>query len=160
MAWVPGNTKLPQLCAKVEDYDPDRFICDSCSEKEIFDICVSSERMGHVLFCFVKHIEAMDHLNKEEYQSMLKTIRLRKKAKRAIASLAREDHPDTMKEQRAEHMNARHLAEHAGTQQGFNSMSHGIDNSTATGVAQMPARCGPKEMPEDCIWNPPSDGEN
>ncbi|KAF9773279.1 hypothetical protein IL306_008944 [Fusarium sp. DS 682] len=128
------------------------------------------ERMGHVLFRFIKYIKANRRLTKGEYQSKRKTVHLRKKAERAIASVQMRYDSGPVGDRRAEHKHnvntnmlgcmidisnsLRVLAECTVHQHNVNGVA------AIVGHIQMPARCGPKELPEDCIWNLPSDEEN
>lgn len=121
--------------------------------------------MGSLLERFIKHASDNRLITKEAYDSDPKTIQLREMASRAIASYLNRSDADTMKDYRAEHKRA----------VATNTLSTLIDISNSlriiaqctlhksgleAGIAdllEMPARCGPEEMPEECLWKFPLD---
>jgi hypothetical protein len=144
--------------------------------------------MGSLLERFIQHTKASRRLTKQAYDSKPKTIRLRKKASRAIASYSNRSAADSMKNHRAEHKRViatntlsclidisntlRHIAQHgipgcqelcvnaAGCQQVSVSHAGATNSDVSSGpstAAEMPVRCGPDKMPDECLWDLPSD---
>ncbi|TXC08072.1 hypothetical protein FocTR4_00004135 [Fusarium oxysporum f. sp. cubense] len=125
-----------------------------------------TQRMGSLLERFIQHIKANRRLTKKAYDSKPKTIRLRKKASRAIASYSNRSAADSMKNHRAEHKRViaintlsclidisntlRHIAYPAG------ATNSDVSSGSST-AAEMPVRCGPNKMPDECLWDLPSD---
>ncbi|KAF5578511.1 bypass of stop codon 6 [Fusarium pseudocircinatum] len=176
MDWFPSETnlkKIPKICIDEEDFNREEFHCEVCDEVRIdyldgeSDPCCDggTQRMGSLLERFIKHIKANRRMTEEAYNSNPKTIRLRKKARRAIASHSNRSDADTMKDHRAEHKRA----------VATNTLSTLIDISNSLRVIaectldrsdlnngntksfDMPPRCGPEEMPEACLWKFPLD---
>ncbi|RBR06342.1 hypothetical protein FVER53590_07629 [Fusarium verticillioides] len=184
MDWSPSKLapkELPRVC--MEDYDPQEHTCNHCDDK--FEECYAvnialvhrwysdinltqgDERMGDLLHRFIKHIMANRNLSKKAYESNAKTIRLRKKANRAIASHHESCHLANPEDRHAEQQNA--IA--------MNTLACLIDISNSqriqaqcaiintgsisfdTIVPQMPARLGPEKMPAECLGDLSSDSE-
>ncbi|SCV37016.1 uncharacterized protein FFB14_06378 [Fusarium fujikuroi] len=164
MDWFPSKAEpkeIPAMCIDEEDFDREDFDCDPCG----MDCGGGTQRMGTLLERFIKHIKANRRVTKEAYDSNPETIRLRKKASRAIASHSNGDAAGSMKDHRAEHKRA----------VATNTLSTLIDISNSlriiaqctlhesgleAGIAdllEMPARCGPEMMPEECLWKFPLD---
>ncbi|KAF5657393.1 bypass of stop codon 6 [Fusarium circinatum] len=121
--------------------------------------------MGSLLERFIKHIKVNRRMTKEAYDSDPKTIRLRKEARRAIASHSHRSEADTMKDYRAEHKRAV-TTNTLSSLIGINNSLHIIaqcmlhNSGLAAGSSDLlekPTRCGPEEMPEDCLWKFPLD---
>ncbi|KAL5610211.1 hypothetical protein FOVSG1_004892 [Fusarium oxysporum f. sp. vasinfectum] len=152
------------------------------------EVATGTRRMGSLLERFSQHTKANRHHTKKAYDSKPKTIRLRKKASRAIASYSNRSAADSMKNHRAEHKpviaintlsclidisnTLRHIAQHgipgcqelcvnaAGCQQVSVSPAGATDSDVSSGpstAAEMPVRCGPDKMPDECLWDLPSD---
>ncbi|KAF5718372.1 bypass of stop codon 6 [Fusarium globosum] len=172
MDWYPIETSLKQLpgiCIDEEGFDRENFFCNVCEEYSVdFDDDYGgcdgdTQRMGSLLERFIKHARDNCHITKEAYDSDPKTIQLREMASRAIASHSNRSDADTMKDHRAEHKRA----------VATNTLSTLIDISNSlrviaqctlhtsgldlTKLIEMPARCGPEEMPEECLWKFPLD---
>ncbi|KAH7178789.1 hypothetical protein DER46DRAFT_696452 [Fusarium sp. MPI-SDFR-AT-0072] len=166
MDWYPSKREpkeIPEICIDEEDFDREEFYCGNCGGGE--DCDGGTQRMGSLLKRFIQHIKINRRLTKKAYDSKPKTIRLRKKASQAIASYSHRSAADSMKNHRAEHKRAiatntlsclidinnsrRVIAQCTLHTSGFRS---GI-----TDAPQMPARCGPDKMPEECLWDFPLD---
>ncbi|EXA33678.1 hypothetical protein FOVG_14981 [Fusarium oxysporum f. sp. pisi HDV247] len=188
--WYPSKRepkKIPEICIDEEDFDREEFYCGNCD-------CGGggcdggTQRMGSLLERFIQHTKANRRLTKKAYDSKPKTIRLRKKASRAIASYSNRSAADSMKNHRAEHKRViaintlsclidisntlRHIAQHgipgcqelcvnaAGCQQVSVSPAGATNSDVSSGsstAAEMPVRCGPNKMPDECLWDLPSD---
>ncbi|KAF5580061.1 bypass of stop codon 6 [Fusarium subglutinans] len=159
--WFPKK-QIPEICIDEEDFNREEFLCEACDqvcfdylEKKSYAGCDGgTQRMGSLLERFIKHIKVNRRMTKEAYNSHPKTIRLRKKARRAIASHSNRSDADTMKDHRAEHKRA----------VATNTLSTLIDISNSLRVIaratvnhEMPPRCGPEKMPEECLWEFPLD---
>ncbi|KAF5258335.1 hypothetical protein FOXYS1_11099 [Fusarium oxysporum] len=207
MDWYPSKRepkKIPKICIDEEDFDREEFYCGNCdcegggcdgvsltrahdwnsSANEI----QGTQRMESLLECFIQHTKASRRLTKQAYDSKPKTIRLRKKASRAIASFSNRSAADSMKNHRAEHKRViatntlsclidisnilRHITQHgipgcqelcvnaAGCQQVSVSHAGATNSDVSSGpstAAEMPVRCGPDKMPDECLWDLPSD---
>ncbi|KAF5566059.1 bypass of stop codon 6 [Fusarium phyllophilum] len=174
MDWFPIESnlkKIPEMCIDEDGFDRENFDCNPCNNySEDFDEHYGgcdggTRRMGSLLERFIKHAIANLLITKEAYDSDPKTIQLRKMASRAIASYSNRSDADTMKDHRAEHQ--RTVA--------TNTLSTLIDISNSlrviaqctlhtsglnrgiTELIDMPPRCGPEEMPEECLWKFPLD---
>ncbi|KAF5687917.1 bypass of stop codon 6 [Fusarium denticulatum] len=171
MDWFPSKTdpkKIPKICIDEEDFHREDFYCNVCDEdlEKDYGTCEGgTQRMGILLERFIKHIKAHRRITKEAYDSNPKTIRLRKKASRAIASYSNKPAADSIKDHRAEH--ERTVA--------TNTLSCLIDiNNSLRVIAQctlhtsglaagtpdlleMPRRCGPEKMPDECVWDEDDD---
>ncbi|PNP81467.1 hypothetical protein FNYG_05142 [Fusarium nygamai] len=175
MDWFPiqwNLKKLPEMCIDQAGFERENFFCNVCEESYIDELnkdyggCDGgTQLMGSLLERFIKHASANLRLSKEAYDSDPKTIQLREMASRAIASYSNRSDADTMKDHRAEHQRA--IA--------TNTLSTLIDISNSLRVIarctlrtsdlnrgnivliDMPPRCGPEEMPEECLWKFPLD---
>ncbi|KAF4494889.1 hypothetical protein FAGAP_8986 [Fusarium agapanthi] len=171
MDWFPSGTvpkEIPKICIDEEGFNREEFFCDACDnvcfdylEKENYAGCDGgTQRMGSLLERFINHSKVNRRMTKEAYNSHPKTIRLRNKARRAIASYSNRSDADTMKDHRADHKRA----------VATNTLSTLIDISNSLrvivqstvyksdlDVLKMPRRCGPEEMPEECLWKFPLD---
>lgn len=118
--------------------------------------------MGDLHHRLIKHIKANSRLSKKAYESDAKTIRLRKKANRALASHDGSYHlANPEKDRRAQQQDA--IA--------INTLACLIDISNSQRILaqcailntnwapQMPARYGPEKMPEECLGDQISDSE-
>ncbi|KAF5547744.1 bypass of stop codon 6 [Fusarium mexicanum] len=160
--------KIPKMCIDEENFKREDFYCEVCDddmEKAYGDCDGGTQRMGTVLERFIKHIRANRRTVQEAYDSDPKTLRLRRKASRAIASYSNRPDADSMKDHRDEHKHA----------VATNTLSTLIDiNNSLRVIAQctlhksglragtsdlleMPPRCGPEKMPEECLWEIPLD---
>ncbi|KAF5553523.1 hypothetical protein FNAPI_6755 [Fusarium napiforme] len=167
MDWSPSKLEpkeIPRVC--MEHYDPQGHPCDHCHD-EILECYAGDERMGDLLHRFIKHIMVNRNLSKKAYESNAKTIRLRKKANRAMASHHESCHLANPEDRHAEQQNA--IA--------MNTLACLIDISNSqriqaqcaiistgsisfeTIVPQMPARFGPEKMPAECLGELSSDSE-
>ncbi|CZR46119.1 uncharacterized protein FPRO_11566 [Fusarium proliferatum ET1] len=95
----------------------------------------------------------------------ISTQQLREMASRAIASHSNRSDADTMKDHRAEHKRAVATKTLSTLIDISNSLrviaqctlhTSGLDREM-TKLIEMPARCGPEEMPEECLWKFPLD---
>ncbi|KAF4944987.1 hypothetical protein FGADI_12246 [Fusarium gaditjirri] len=151
--WSPNKTeptRIPKICIDEKDFNREEFYCNVCDHLEgDYGGCDGgTQRMGSLLERFIQHIKANRRLTKANR-------RLTKKASAA----------DSMKNHRAEHKSAvatnmlscligmsnslRLIAECTLHNSGF---VPGIPNAL-----KMPARYGPEKMPEECVWDSPSD---
>ncbi|KAJ4166133.1 hypothetical protein NW765_007360 [Fusarium oxysporum] len=184
MDWYPSKRepkKIPKICIDEEDFDREEFYCGNC-DCEGGGCDGGTQRMGSLLERFIQHTKASRRLTKQAYDSKPKTIRLRKKASRAIASYSNRSAADSMKNHRAEHKRViatntlsclidisnilRHIAQHgipgcqelcvnaAGCQQVSVSHAGATNSDVSSGpstAAEMPVRCGPDKMPDECL---------
>ncbi|EXL90390.1 hypothetical protein FOIG_16389 [Fusarium odoratissimum NRRL 54006] len=175
MDWYPSKRepqKIPKICIDEEDFDREEFYCGNCDcgggdcDSLSLTRAHGTQRMGSLLERFIQHIKANRRLTKKAYDSKPKTIRLRKKASRAIASYSNRSAADSMKNHRAEHKRViaintlsclidisntlRHIAYPAG------ATNSDVSSGSST-AAEMPVRCGPNKMPDECLWDLPSD---
>lgn len=121
--------------------------------------------MGSLLERFIKHASGNLLITKEAYDSDPKTIQLREMASRAIASHSNRSDADSMKDHRAEHKRAVATNTLSTLIYISNSLrviaqctlhTSGLDCGM-TKLIEMPARCGPEEMPEECLCKFPLD---
>ncbi|KAF5577694.1 hypothetical protein FPANT_10297 [Fusarium pseudoanthophilum] len=167
MDWSPSKSprptkEFPRLCNGY--YDAEDHSCDTCDDDNV--VCYpGNERMGDLLHRLIKHIKANAHLSKTAYESDAKTIRLRKKANRALASDFDAHDLAYPEDRRAEQQDA--IA--------INTLACLIDISNSQRIqaqcalvsiglsshfsSQMPARCGPEKMPAECLGELSSDSE-
>ncbi|KAF5697407.1 bypass of stop codon 6 [Fusarium mundagurra] len=175
MDWFPSEKnrkRIPKICIDEEDFNREEFLCNVCDETFLDDMEKSyggcdggTQRMGVLLERFIKHIKANRRATKEAYDSNPKTTRLRQKAHRAIASHSNRSATDTMKDHRAEHERAVATNTLSTLIDISNSLrviaqctlhTSGLDREI-TKLIDMPPRCGPEEMPEECLWKFPLD---
>ncbi|KAK2133894.1 hypothetical protein NOF04DRAFT_1379764 [Fusarium oxysporum II5] len=175
MDWYPSKRepqKIPKICIDEEDFDREEFYCGNCDcgggdcDSLSLTRAHGTQRMGSLLERFIQHIKANRRLTKKAYDSKPKTIRLRKKASRAIASYSNRSAADSMKNHRAEHKRygipgCQELCVNAaGCQQVSVSPAGATNSDVSSGsstAAEMPVRCGPNKMPDECLWDLPSD---
>ncbi|RKL41266.1 hypothetical protein BFJ72_g5693 [Fusarium proliferatum] len=174
MDWYPIETslkQLPDICIDEEGFDRENFFCNVCEEYsadfgEDYGGCDGgTQRMGSLLERFIKHARDNRLITKEAYDSDPKIIQLREMASRAIASHSNRSDAYTMKDHRAEHKRAVATNALSTLIDISNSLrviaqctlhTSGLDRGM-TKLIEMPARCGPEEMPEECLWKFPFD---
>ncbi|KAG9497495.1 hypothetical protein J7337_010356 [Fusarium musae] len=179
MDWFPSEAnlkKIPKICIDEDGFNREEFLCEFCDGYQGDDMDESyvgcdggTLRMGSLLERFIKHIKGNRRVTKEAYESNPKTIRLRKKARRAIASHSNRSDAYTMKDHRAEHERAvatntlstlidisNSLRVIAQCTLHTSCLDRGLNRGN-TELIDMPPRCGPEEMPEECLWKFPLD---
>ncbi|KAG4253234.1 hypothetical protein FPRO03_07194 [Fusarium proliferatum] len=159
MDWYPIETslkQLPDICIDEEGFDRENFFCNVCDEysvdvdfgKDYGGCDGGTQRMGSLLERFIKHASDNLLITKKAYDSDPKTIQLREMAsraehKRAVATNTLSTLIDISNSLRVIAQCTLHTS--------------GLDRGM-TKLIEMPARCGPEEMPEECLWKFPSDG--
>ncbi|SCO55379.1 uncharacterized protein FFMR_12535 [Fusarium fujikuroi] len=109
MDWYPSDSDpimIPKICIDEEGFNREDFHCNVCDgdmEKEHGACEGGTQRMGSLLKRYIKHIKANRRVTKEAYVSNPKTIRLFRKASRAIASYSNRTAADSTKDHHDEH---------------------------------------------------------
>ncbi|KAF5639223.1 bypass of stop codon 6 [Fusarium sp. NRRL 52700] len=176
MDWFPIGTifkNIPKSCIDEEGFNREQFFCNVCDEvdpddleKEKYAGCDGgTQRMGSLLEHFIEHIKVNRRMTKEAYDSDPKTIQLRKMARRAIAEYSNRSDADTMEDHRAEHKRAVATTKLSTLIDISNSLrviaqcklhESGLAAGSSN-LLEMAPRCGPEEMPEECLWKFPLD---